>query len=92
MHIMQNLLKANSFMQSFLDMLLMHILQNLVRILCRTYAELMQNLSGTFGVLPRNVWNVYAKLMPASPTCARLLRTNGALFILAAVCLSAVRW
>ena len=60
--------------------------------LCRTYAELMQNLSGTFGALPRNFWNVYAELMPASPTCARLLRTNGALFILAAVCLFAVRW
>ena len=47
MYIMQNLLKANSFMQSFLDMLLMHILQNLVRILCSTYAELMRNLCRT---------------------------------------------
>ena len=75
-------------MHSFLDMLLMHLMQNW----SGSYAELMQNLSGTFGVLLRNFWNVYAELMPASPTCAWLLRTNGALFILAAVCLFAVRW
>ena len=92
MHIMQNLSRENSFMQNFLDMLLMHIMQNFMRNLCRTYAELMQNLSGTFGVLPRNFWNVYAELMPAAATCAWQLRTNGSLFILAAVCWFAVKW
>ena len=41
MHIMHNFFKVISFMQNFLCMLLMHNMQNLVRILCRTYAELM---------------------------------------------------
>ena len=50
-------------------MSLLHIMQNLAKILRRTYVELMQNLGRTFAVLPRNFWNVYAELLPAGPTC-----------------------
>ena len=67
-------------------------MQNFMRNLCRTYAELMQNLSGTFGVTSAELLDVYAELMPAAATCAWQLRTNGSLFILAAVRSFAVKW